>query len=95
MSDGYGFEDILLINYQLPESGYIANIMVFDSRGRRVKRLAANLLLGTEGSIQWDGTNDEGRRVSLGVYVVFIEVFDLKGQLKRYKKTVVVATRLR
>ncbi len=93
--DGDGFEDILLINYQLPESGYIANIMVFDSRGRRVKRLAANLLLGTEGSIQWDGSNDTGNRVSLGAYVIFIEAFDLKGQLKRYKKTVVVATRLR
>lgn len=93
--DGDGFEDILLINYQLPESGYIANILVFDSRGRRVRRLANNLLLGTEGSVQWDGTNDEGRRVSLGAYVVFIEAFDLKGQLKRYKKTVVVATRLR
>ena len=90
MSDCDGFEDILLLNYRLPESGYIANIMVFDSRGRRVKRLAANLLLGTEGSIQRDGSNDTGNRVSLGAYVIFIEVFDLKGQLKRYKKTVEV-----
>ena len=93
--DGDGFEDYVMINYELPEHGYIANIMVFDSRGRRVKRLAANMTLGTTGSIKWDGTNDGGGRVSVGAYVVFIEAFDLRGNIKRYKKTVVVATRFR
>jgi hypothetical protein len=93
--DNDGFEDILLINYELPESGYIANIMIFDSRGRRVKRLAANIPLGTTGSIKWDGTDDANRSVSLGAYVIFIEAFDLRGNIKKYKKTVVVATRLR
>ena len=86
---------MLLINYELPESGYIANIMVFDSRGRRVKRLASNMLLGTSGSIQWDGADDAGRRAKMGAYVIFIEAFDLKGNVNRYKKTVVVATKLR
>jgi hypothetical protein len=93
--DGDGFEDVLLINYVLPESGFVANIMVFDSRGRRVKRLAANTTLGTSGSIKWDGTTDANGRASMGAYIVFIEAFDLKGNVKRYKKTVVVATKLR
>ncbi|MFA5648663.1 MAG: lamin tail domain-containing protein [Bacteroidales bacterium] len=93
--DGDGFEDYVLINYELPESGFIANIMVFDSRGRRIKRLAANLSLGTSGSIKWDGTTDGGDRATLGAYVIFIEAFDLKGSIKRYKKTVVVATKFR
>lgn len=93
--DGDGFEDILLINYELPESGYHASIMVFDSKGRRVKRIGSNMLLGTSGSIQWDGADDAGRRASMGAYVIFIEAFDLKGNVKRYKKTVVVATKLR
>jgi hypothetical protein len=93
--DNDGFEDVLLINYELPESGYIANIMIFDSRGRRVKRLAANIPLGTSGSIKWDGTDDANRSVSLGAYVIFIEAFDIRGNIKKYKKTVVVATRLR
>ncbi len=92
--DGDGFEDVLIINYQLPESGYIANIMVFDSKGRRINRLAANKTLGTSGNIIWDGTTDGGRRATMGAYVIFIEVFDLNGNIKRYKKTVVVATKL-
>lgn len=93
--DGDGFEDILLINYELPESGYLASIVIFDSRGRKIKRIGSNMLLGTSGSIQWDGADDAGRRASMGAYVIFIEAFDLKGNVKRYKKTVVVATKLR
>jgi hypothetical protein len=93
--DGDGYQDYVMINYELPESGYIANIMVFDSRGRRVKRLAANTTLGTSGSIKWDGTTDGGERATVGAYVVFVEAFDLKGNIKRYKKTVVVGTRFR
>ncbi len=93
--DGDGYEDYVMMSYELPESGYIANIIVFDSRGRRVKRLAANVTLGTSGSIKWDGTTDGGERVTIGAYVIFIEAFDLRGDIKRYKKTVVVATRFR
>ncbi|MDX9845890.1 MAG: lamin tail domain-containing protein [Tenuifilaceae bacterium] len=93
--DGDGFEDYLLISYELPEDGYIANIMVFDSRGRRVRRLAANMPLGTSGNLKWDGFSDAGAPATIGAYVIFIEAFDLRGNVKRYKKTVVVATRLR
>lgn len=92
--DGDGFEDVLIINYKLPESGYVANIMVFDSKGRRINRLASNMTLGTSGNITWDGATDGGRRATMGAYVIFIEVFDLNGNIKRYKKTVVVATKL-
>lgn len=91
--DGDGFDDLLMIEYELPEAGYIANIMVFDSKGRRVKRLAANTTLGTSGSIKWDGSTDEGKRANIGAYVVFIEAFDLRGNVKRYRKTCVVATK--
>ncbi len=93
--DGDGFEDYLLISYELPEDGYIANIMVFDSRGRRVRRLAANMPLGTSGNLKWDGFNDAGAPATIGAYVIFIEAFDLRGNIKQYKKTVVVARRLR
>jgi hypothetical protein len=93
--DGDGFEDFVMINYELPESGYLANIMVFDSRGRRIKWLAANVTLGTSGNITWNGTTDAGSRATMGAYVIYIEAFDLRGHVKRLKKTVVVATKLR
>jgi hypothetical protein len=95
--DGDGFNDVLLINYNLPEDGYTANIIVFDSQGRRVRRLVSNLTLGTSGTIKWDGVTDNNRKAALGAYVVFIEVFttknNVKDNVKQYKKTCVVATR--
>jgi len=71
--------------------------MVFDSRGRRVRRLASNLTLGTSGTIKWDGVTDDNRRAPVGAYIIFIEVFTLnnnvKQNVKQYKKTCVVATK--
>lgn len=95
--DGDGYNDVLLINYNLPEDGYTANIIVFDSQGRRVRRLASNLTLGTSGTLKWDGSTDENRKANLGAYVVFIEAYiiknNVKQNVKQYKKTCVVATR--
>lgn len=95
--DGDGYNDVLLISYNMPDEGYTANIMVFDSKGRRVRRLASNLTLGTSGTIKWDGVTDENRKAPVGAYIVYIEVFTLKNNvkqnLKHYKKTCVVAMR--
>jgi hypothetical protein len=88
-----GLDDFVMIGYELPEPGYIANITVYDSKGRLVRRLSSNITLGTEGNIKWDGTTDLGLVATIGAYIVFIEAFDLKGNIKRYKKTVVVASR--
>lgn len=91
--DGDGREDYLLINYNLPDAGYLANIRVYTSSGVEVYRLANNLLLGTEGSIRWDGINFSNRRVPVGIYIIYIEYFNLKGEVKKEKKVCVVASR--
>jgi len=91
--DGDGRDDYLLINYNLPDAGYVANIRVYASNGVEVYRLANNLLLGTEGSIRWDGINFSNRRVSVGIYIIYIEYFNLKGEVKKEKKVCVVASR--
>lgn len=91
--DGDGRDDYLLINYNLPDAGYVANIRVYTSNGGEVYRLANNLLLGTEGSIRWDGINFSNRRVSVGIYIIYIEYFNLNGEVKKEKKVCVVASR--
>ncbi|MCB8963864.1 MAG: lamin tail domain-containing protein [Bacteroidales bacterium] len=91
--DGDGRDDYLLINYNLPDAGYVANIRVYTSSGVEVYRLANNLLLGTEGSIRWDGINFSNRRVPVGIYIIYIEYFNLNGEVKKEKKVCVVASR--
>jgi len=92
--DNDGHNDILNISYYFEKPGYAANIMIFDAAGRQVRYLVKNELLGTEGVFSWDGITDDNLKASIGIYVVFFEVFDLNGKVKSYKKTAVLGGRL-
>lgn len=92
--DGDGKDDYLLISYKLPEEGCVATIRVFDSNGREVKRIASSMLLGTEGTLTWDGLSSKNQKLPIGIYVVSIEYFNLKGEVKKFKKTCVLAEKL-
>ena len=92
--DNDGYHDVVTLHYFLPEPGYVASITVFDANGRMVCRLARNQLLGTEGSVSWDGTYEDGSPAGVGIYLFFTEMFDLKGNVQRYKHTCVLARRL-
>ena len=91
--DGDGFQDVLLLPYQTNAPGYLANIIVFDVNGRQVKRLARNEALAAEGILKWDGTTDELLKARVGVYVVWIELFEPKGNKSLQKLTCVLAGR--
>lgn len=92
--DGDGRDDYLIISFKLPVDGCIANIRIFSADGIEIKRLASNLLIGTEGTITWDGFNSDNRRVPIGIYIVYIEYYSPKGEVTKYKKTCVVAEKL-
>ena len=92
--DGDGYNDQLLIRYQIEEPGYVANIQIMDNQGRLVKMLAQNELLGREGVFTWDGIRENGRKAEVGIYIVYVELYNLNGQVKRYKLKAVVGGRL-
>jgi hypothetical protein len=92
--DNDGHNDVTNINYHFDAGGYTANAFIFDSRGRQIRKLAASELLGTTGSFTWDGVNDKHEKASIGIYIVFVEVFKLDGTVKSFKKTCVLASRL-
>ncbi|MDR0970471.1 MAG: lamin tail domain-containing protein [Lentimicrobiaceae bacterium] len=91
--DGDGFEDVTLINYQFDEAGYTLNMYILDAQGQQKRHLIKNSLVSQQGSIPWDGLDEKGNRVSMGIYVLYTEVFDLNGNVKKYKKAIVVASR--
>jgi len=92
--DGDGRDDYLLIAYKLPTDGCVANIKVFNAEGREIRRLASNLLVGTEGALTWDGLDGKNQRVPIGIYIVYIEYFNPNGDVNKIKKTCVVAEKL-
>jgi Lamin Tail Domain len=85
--------DFTKVSYRFEQSGYVANASVYDQQGRVIKSLANNEVLGTEGFFRWDGDRDDGGRARAGYYVVWMEVFNVEGQVSTFRKRVVVAFR--
>ena len=85
-----GYNDEYQINYELEKPGYIANISIFDSAGRFVMKLANNEILGTSGTIVWNGKDETGKRQNLGVYVILVEILNTTGEIYQYKDGVVL-----
>jgi hypothetical protein len=85
--DDDGYEDFLDIQYRLKESGYAANVVIYDSEGLVVRRMARQALAGTEGALRWDGDTDEGTRARPGIYILWVELYHPAGQVQRIKKT--------
>ena len=92
--DNDGFDDFLTISYRFPQNGYVMNVTVFDASGRPVRALQRNALCGQTGSFRWDGLNDKFGKLPLGPYIIFTEIFNLEGKVKRFKNQVVLVRRL-
>ncbi|HON18554.1 MAG TPA: lamin tail domain-containing protein [Salinivirgaceae bacterium] len=91
--DGDGYHDFLLINYQLANNGYFANIKIFEPSGRLIKDLVTNYSLGTQGAIKWDGTDNQNKKAPMGPYLIFIEYFNSAGDKKVEKIVVTLSHR--
>lgn len=91
--DGDGYDDVTSIGFRFDQAGYTLNIYIFDASGQQVRHLVKSSLAAQEGAVSWDGRKEDGSRAAVGIYVVFVEVFDTEGQVRRYKKPVVLATR--
>ncbi len=92
--DNDGIDDVASICYNIAESGYIANIIIFDINGRRTKHLVKNAVLGLSGCWNWDGLDEKNQKLPIGNYVVYAELFNLKGTKEQFKKTISLARRL-
>ncbi|MDP2424311.1 MAG: lamin tail domain-containing protein [Bacteroidales bacterium] len=92
--DNDGYNDVLSISYEMPEPGFVATIVIYDVNGRLIRRLVQGQLLGTTGTYSWNGITDNNEKAPIGYYLVLIETFDLKGNVKQYKKTTVLGGRL-
>ncbi len=91
--DNDGFDDFLFISYRFPEPGYTMNVTIFDASGRPVKALLRNAYCGQTGTFRWDGLDDKFAKLPMGPYVVFTEIFNLQGKVKRFRNQVVLARR--
>ena len=92
--DNDSYNDVVNIEFELSDPGYVANIKIYDPNGRLVRNLVSNRILGSSDAVSWDGINDENQKAGIGIYLIYIELYDLSGNVKHFKETCVLATKL-
>jgi hypothetical protein len=92
--DGDGFEDFATINFSLKQQLAQVRIKVFDSQGRLVRTIAHNKPSGPNNSIIFDGLDDNGRSLRIGIYILLIEIVTNSGETEVLKLPAVIARRL-
>lgn len=92
--DNDGYNDNLNITYKFNKPGYSTSISLYNSKGILVRKLIQNQMLGIEGTISWDGLSDAREKAPIGIYIIYLEAFDLDGDIIKIKKPCVVATKL-
>jgi len=93
--DGDGFEDFTIISYSLKSATAQIRLRVFDDKGRLVRTIADYKPSGSKGKIIFDGLNDKGEPLRVGMYIVLLEAVSESGNiLEVQKKVLVIATKL-
>ncbi|MFZ4463187.1 MAG: lamin tail domain-containing protein [Bacteroidales bacterium] len=85
-----GYDDVTSLEYHFQEAGFTMNAFIFDANGIERRHLVKSTLIPADGSFFWDGLDENGNRVSSGIYIVAVEVFNSDGTVKNFKKPVVV-----
>jgi len=89
-----GFEDVLNIELTTAEPGFVATIIIYDAKGRQIRILKNNELLGSNNVFSWDGIQDNRIKAKIGVYIILVELYDLGGKTLRVKKSAVLGGQL-
>ncbi len=92
--DNDGVDDRLTISYKLDEPGYTATIAVYGSAGNFVTYIANNKMLGVEGNLFWDGIDNGNNVCPPGIYIIYIEMFNLTGGKIVEKIPVVISVKV-
>jgi hypothetical protein len=92
--DNDGYQDVIEISYNLPEANLVGTLEIYDSKGRIIKTIFQNQLLGINGSTIWDGVTNTNEKSNIGICKVLLTAFDLNGKTKSYKKVLVIAGKI-
>ena len=93
--DNDGVEDFTIINYNLSQPVSQTRIKIFDSKGRSVRLLTNNQASGKSGSVVFDGLDESGNPLRIGIYIVYLEAMnDASSVVDKLKTVVVVARKL-
>ena len=91
--DGDGYQDELEITYRLDDGDLAARIEFYDAHGQLIRRLLNNALLGTHGTLTWDGRGENSTQLPEGQYIIQIIVYDTAGTRQTIRRAVAMTLR--
>jgi len=91
--DNDGYEDYTVINYYLSQQAAQVRVKIYDSRGKLIRTLLNNQASGRNGSVIFNGMDDSGRALRMGIYIVFLEAIDSFSSTVENLKTIAVIAR--
>ena len=91
VAEGSGPDAFFLIHHRFSRQGLIANVQVVDEQGYPVRTLADGEAIASSGFFRWDLEDEGGLRARPGWYVVLIEIFDLEGFHRLFRRRLVIA----
>ena len=79
-----------IFSYALPEVLSTVTLRIFDLKGRMIRRLVDQVLQSSTGNIIWNGRNDNGKKLPVGVYIVLMQATARESEKVYSKKITVV-----
>jgi hypothetical protein len=89
--DNDGFDDHALIEINTDNAGSLTSVYVLDVKGNKIKQLLNADLVGTNDKIIWDGTDNANRVVQCGIYIISAAIINEYGDVKNYRKPIIIA----
>jgi len=67
------FRSVTTIEFGVPRAGPV-EINIYDVAGKRVRKLVSKNLNASMHKRSWDGRNNQGRKVPVGIYIAKIRI---------------------
>lgn len=92
--DGDGVDDAVTVAYRLRGTATSVRVRIYDANGRLVRTLPP-APAGTTGVVAWDGADDQGRDLPMGIYVILLDALDdVNARGETHRGVVTLARRL-
>ena len=89
--DGDDYEDEVVLTYTVAdEASVAARAEVYDLEGVRVRRLLNGAIIGSHGTVVWDGRDDNGKLLQPGHYLLLIQLYGMDGLHQTLRRSIAI-----
>ena len=88
-----GYKDFLALQFDQATGDDVASVWIYDREGREVRNLVSNELIGASSLVTWDGSTVEGNLADMGIYIVFVRLWNPDGAVHEYQESVALIKR--